>query len=244
MEADEDPLGGNLSCHLRVIGTEHVSLSSPQESCTIQFLETQFSQDSAFKNFRKHLSKSLTSIFNKRIQLGAHGEVSGLIWRLFIDIIGSQVLPYQTLCVSYESTISWCRITDILRAHPKFHNHPRYDHILVDAGQGKYFFAQLLYIFGIFVEKKTHHFALILPFDVPIPHAEKPPIDRDFQFTRVRARPRSSAAFIHVESIVRGVVLIPAHDIEYGDEFLVFDQLDEDLWMRKKSMTLAVSVKL
>jgi hypothetical protein len=40
------------------------------------------------------------------------------------------------------------------------------------------------------------------------------------------------------------VVLTPAHDIEYGDEFLVFDQLDEDLWMRKKSMTLALSVQL
>jgi hypothetical protein len=49
LEVDEDPLGSNLSCGF--IGTKHVSLNSPKQSCTIQFLETQFNQDSAFKDF-------------------------------------------------------------------------------------------------------------------------------------------------------------------------------------------------
>jgi hypothetical protein len=117
--------------------------------------------------------------------LGAHEEVSGLIRNYWVVDIGSQILPYQTLHVSYKSTISWCRMTDILRAHPKFHNHPWYDHILIDAGQGKHFFAQLLYIFGTFVKGKTHHFALVLPYNLPIPCAEQPPINQHFQFTQV-----------------------------------------------------------
>ena len=135
-------------------------------------------------------------------------------------------------------------MTDIVRAHTNFHNHPRYDCILINAGQGKYFFARLLYIFGIFIEGNTHHLALILPFDVPIPRVEQPQIDREFKFTRVRARHRRHASFIHVESIVRGAVLIPAHDVEFDDEFLVFDQLDEDLWMRMKTIKIALSLNL
>jgi hypothetical protein len=135
-------------------------------------------------------------------------------------------------------------MTDILRAHTNFHNHLWYDCILVNAGQGKNFFARLLYIFGIFIKGNTHHLALILPFDVPIPRVEQPQIDREFKFTQVRACHRRHAVFIYVESIVRGAVLIPVHDIEFDDEFLVFDQLDEDLWMRMKTIKMAVSLNL
>lgn len=135
-------------------------------------------------------------------------------------------------------------MTDKLRANPQFHSRPRYDYVLVDAGGGKHFFAQLLYMFGIYVQKQTHHFALILPLDVLIPRSEQPKVDKAFQFTRVRSRPRSNSAFIHVESIVRGAVLIPAHDCAYNDEFLVFDQLDEDFWMRMKSLEFATSINL
>lgn len=135
-------------------------------------------------------------------------------------------------------------MTDIVRAHPSFHNRPRYDCVIINAGDNKYFFARLLYIFGIFVAGATQYIALILPYDAPIARADWPQFDRDLKFTRVRACPRSQASFIHVESIVRGAVLIPAHDVQYGDEYLVFDPLDEDLWQRNQSMQLAVSVPL
>ncbi|KAF8896734.1 hypothetical protein CPB84DRAFT_1681981 [Gymnopilus junonius] len=213
-----------------LIGTEHVSLSSALAPCTVEFIETKLGPgDNAFKDFRKRLGKGLTSIFCTRIDVGLYDEVS----------------PYQALHVSYESVVSWGITTDIVRAHPNFYNSPRYDCVLVDAGQGKHFFARLLYIFGIFVESEVQYLALILPFDVPIPRIEQPRGDQDLQFTRVRGRPRSKATFIHIESIVRGALLIPAHDSqEYGDEFLVFDQLDEDFWMRMKSLQLAVSLNL
>ncbi|KAF8887442.1 hypothetical protein CPB84DRAFT_1816617 [Gymnopilus junonius] len=172
----------------QVVGTEHISLGSVLKSCMIEYLEGQHKKDTAFKDFQKQLSKSLTAIFNARIQLDATDEV----------------IPYQTMNVSYESSVSWDKMTDKVRANPEFHSCPCYDYVLVDVGHGKHFFAQLLHIFGIYV----------------------------------------NSAFIHVESIVRGAVLIPAHDSMYSDEFLVFDQLDEDIWMRMKSLKLAMSINL
>jgi hypothetical protein len=62
-------LPGNL------IGTEHVFLHSALKSCTIKFIEAQFNGDTAFISFQKRLSKSLSSIFNKRINLSEYDEV-------------------------------------------------------------------------------------------------------------------------------------------------------------------------
>ncbi|KAF8895008.1 hypothetical protein CPB84DRAFT_1816018 [Gymnopilus junonius] len=197
----------------QVVGTEHISLGSVLKSCMIEYLEGQHKKDTAFKDFRKRLSKSLTAIFNAQIQLDATDEV----------------IPYQTMNVSYESSVSWDKMTDKVRANPEFHFRPHYDYVLVDAGHGKHFFAQLLHIFGIYVQGQNQHIALILPLDIHIPQSERLRTDKIFHFTR---------------SIVRGAVLIPAHDSMYSDEFLVFDQLDEDIWMRMKSLKLAMSINL
>ena len=58
-----------------LVGTEHVSLHSALKSCTIQFIEAQFNEDAAFIGFQKRLAKSLSSIFNKRVNLGEYDEV-------------------------------------------------------------------------------------------------------------------------------------------------------------------------
>jgi hypothetical protein len=125
-----------------------------------------------------------------------------------------------------------------------FHNHPRFDFVIVDAGDGKSFFAQLLYMFGIFLEDRMCYMALILPLDEAIPRAESVPSDRNFRLTRVRSRRRSDAAFIDINSIVRGALLINSTDGEASDEFIVFDMLDEDMWWRMKSIRLTSKVRL
>ena len=40
--------------------------------------------------------------------------------------------------------------TNLLRVNSNFHNRPRYDFVLIDAGAGTHFVAQLLYVFGVF----------------------------------------------------------------------------------------------
>lgn len=74
VEDDQDDLNppGNL------VGTEHVSLHSALKSCTIKFIEAQFNEDTAFIGFRKRLAKSLSSIFNKQINLGEYDEVCSI----------------------------------------------------------------------------------------------------------------------------------------------------------------------
>ena len=89
-----------------------------------------------------------------------------------------------------------------------------------------------------------HYMALILPLDEAIPRAESVPSDRDLRFTRVRSRRRSDAAFININSIIRGALLISSNDGEASDEFIVFDTLDEDMWWRMKSIKLTSKVGL
>ncbi|KAJ3509094.1 hypothetical protein NLJ89_g5404 [Agrocybe chaxingu] len=248
LEGSSEESANKVATKTRV-GSEHISLRSVQPSICLFKIEEEHSEDLAFKDFRKKLSKYFTSQYNKQIRLTQYAEIC----------------PYQLLEVNYESKIDWRTKTDLLHANPNFHNRPRYDFILVDAGPAKstnnsgsipsqdlpdtvpeheYFFAQLLYIFEIQEAGKAHHMALILPFDEPIPIQERPQADDDFHFTRLRHRHRAKSAFIDVETIVRGAVLIPARDIQYDDEYLVFNVLDEDIWMRMRTIQLASSVAL
>ena len=66
----------------------------------------------------------------------------------------------------------WKWTADYLRCNSKFHDHPRYDFVLVQTTD-KPIFAQLLYMFSCTVEGKSHHFALILPLDPPTGNVTK-----------------------------------------------------------------------
>jgi len=71
--------------HQNVIGTDHVSLGSPQAARTLQYVETEFfgmGNKRAFKDFRKELSKALSMICNKLVRLKATDEVSFLYVQL------------------------------------------------------------------------------------------------------------------------------------------------------------------
>ena len=150
--------------------------------------------------------------------------------------------------MKYESKITWKEESNILCVNPSFHNKARYDYALlqIDAKQGTFIFAQLLHIFSITVNATTYYMALILPIDEPIPlshinHSR----DLKLKQRRLRARHRSKAAFINIELIVRGALLSPAFkEGEQYDEYLVIDVIDEDMWWRMKSVTLANKVKL
>jgi len=80
--------------------------------------------------------------------------------------------------------------------------------------------------------------ALIIPMDERILQQEHVALDETFRFSRVRAWHVSASAFIDVESIVRGAVLVKANDMENHDEYISFDVIDEDMWWRMKSVKL------
>lgn len=139
--------------------------------------------------------------------------------------------------------IDWKLTTDLLRANPDFHRRPRYDYVMIQASDTEVMFAQILYIFGVTVNNTEMHVALVLPFD-ETPDRHHRERDEALHFTRVQARHRSKATFIHVESIVRGAVLVKDFEAEHGDEYIVMDVLDADLWWRMKSVSIARHVKI
>jgi hypothetical protein len=147
------------------------------------------------------------------------------------------------LKVNYESTVDWCLARDLLRANPSFHNKLRYDCIIIKVDEGKYIFARLLYIFGYTIDTKDYLTALIQPMDLP-PSSHHRTRNRDLRFTHVRARQRSLSVFISVESIVRGALLVEDFGAEYGDEYLVIDVVDSDMWLWLKTLALVQRVNL
>jgi hypothetical protein len=139
--------------------------------------------------------------------------------------------------------IDWRLTTDLLRANPDFHHRPRYDYVIIQASNTEVIFAQILYIFGITLNNTETHVALVLPFD-ETPDRQHRQRDEALHFTRVQARHRSKATFIHVESIVRGAVLVKDFEAEDGDEYIIMDMLDADLWWRMKSISIARHVRM
>ena len=91
--------------------------------------------------------------------------------------------------VEFESLDTWSPLVDFLRCNPEFHGHPRYDGVILDAGDGRVRFGQLLAIFACAVSQDcAEPIALVWPMDTPVgPRLQK---DEDLLFHRLRARPR------------------------------------------------------
>ncbi|EDQ99267.1 uncharacterized protein LACBIDRAFT_335192 [Laccaria bicolor S238N-H82] len=210
-----------------IIGSKHVSLGSPTSKITLKDMEQRGAQDFAFQDFRKKLSKFFSKYFGHQIQLHEDENIHSIF----------QIFPYQYLRVNYESTVDWSLTTDLLRVNPKFHNKERYDYVVVKIDSKKFIFAQLLCIFSCEVKSTKYFLALILPLDLP-PSLTNRGRDRELRFTRLRSRPRLSSCFISVESIVRGALISKDYGAEYGDEYLVVDVVDFDLWLRLKTLPL------
>jgi hypothetical protein len=151
-----------------------------------------------------------------------------------------QIRKYRFLKVSYESKVNWELESDYLRCSPLFHNHPRYDCVVVKVSGGlgqppKFIFAQLCFIFQCNVGTAKYHMALIQSYDA-LPGTTYRRRDNALRFHRVRSNPRGFSEFISVESIIRGALLVQAYGS--AEEFLVVDVVDGDMWLRMKEMKL------
>lgn len=81
-----------------------------------------------------------------------------------------------------------------------------------------------------------YHMALVLPFDVPRAALNRGR-DRDLRLTRVHPRARSASIFVDTNSIIRGALLAEDGSSNEGERFVV-DFVDQDMWMRLKTIKL------
>ncbi|KAG1808131.1 hypothetical protein EV424DRAFT_1574699 [Suillus variegatus] len=86
-------------------------------------------------------------------------------------------------------------------------------------------FGKLMLIFTCTVGDVQYPVTLVLPYDRP---------DKDFQFWRVKRKPRASAEFFSVHSIVRGCMIV--EDVSRPDEFLIVDTIDTDMFLRMQDI--------
>ncbi|KAK0216356.1 hypothetical protein IW262DRAFT_1277145 [Armillaria fumosa] len=97
------------------------------------------------------------------------------------------------------SVVDWCFTTDILQCSPNFHNHPRYDFVLLKTNQGP-MFAQLVLVFECVVHGTTYPLMLVRPFSEAVgPITQK---DRDLGFYRVRTEMKSNPLIVSIYSVI------------------------------------------
>ncbi|KAG1896768.1 uncharacterized protein F5891DRAFT_1130156 [Suillus fuscotomentosus] len=113
--------------------------------------------------------------------------------------------------INYESLVDWHVSADYLRCSSMFHGLPQYDFVILQT-EASVIFAQLLMVFTCMVGDE----------------------DKDFDFWRVKAKPRVSVEFFSVQSIIRGCVLV--EDSSRPNEALVVDTLDTDMFLRIKEI--------
>ncbi|KAJ7877138.1 hypothetical protein B0H13DRAFT_2235919 [Mycena leptocephala] len=202
----------------------NIDIGSKLKPVSFAKLEQDMSHDTAFQRFRVKFGVFITQFLTAHEYNLPNGKP------LRFDDTDT-ISPFQFLKVHYESMSDWKWTADYLRCNPKFHDHPRYDFVLVQTTD-KPIFAQLLYMFSCTVEGKSHHFALILPLDAPTGNVKKK--DKLLRFRRVRAQARKNSEFISLHSIIRGAVLVA--DSDRASDFLVFDVLDGDTSLRLKSL--------
>ena len=122
-------------------------------------------------------------------------------------------------------------MTDHLRCNPAFFGKPHFDAALIQHTPDKMAFVRLLFMFTCQISTfGTFKFALVQPYTLIRPGRR---LDRDFQLTRVKALPSTSSMFIPLDSIIRGVVLVPSDN---DKEYFVVDHLDSDMFLRMKAL--------
>ncbi|KAK0475755.1 hypothetical protein IW261DRAFT_1422042 [Armillaria novae-zelandiae] len=118
-----------------------------------------------------------------------------------------------------------------------FYNHPRYDCVIVEGLEG-HFFAETIMLFSCTIGGESFPLALVHPFNEPV-GASNAKLDKDLGFYRVWARQRKNSTFVSIYNIIRGALLVEDYGFKSADgmkEYLVVDCVDDDLFLRMKSL--------
>lgn len=156
------------------------------------------------------------------------------------------------LTIQYVSVVDWRCCSDIIRANPSFYGAPRFDHALIKVASNdarvqaeeidEGIFCRLLGFFEFTYNDIIYKTALALPLDAaPAAGPTRRSRDRDLRLIRLQPRARSAAVLIDVNTIIRGGLL--AEDYESNsEERIVVPFIDQDMWLRLKSLSLKRNV--
>lgn len=141
---------------------------------------------------------------------------------------------HRFIKASYESLVDWRTHVDLLRCNPSFRNSTRHDCVLVNSLPRNYF-ARLLFVFTHTIDSAGQSIdiplALVLPFKELEPSCAA---DVELRLLRLKAKHRKEAIIIPAKSIIRGALILPAAGGK--SEWLVFDVLDTDMFLRMQLM--------
>ena len=135
--------------------------------------------------------------------------------------------------MKYESKVDWHTKTDYLRCNPKFSGRPRYDFVLANRQQ-EAIFAQLVFVFTCRVNGREYRLALIQPLEKKSRPSTRN-VDKNLSISRWHIRARSRCEVVPLDCIVRGAVLVA--DTKFAGDYFVIDTLDEDMFLRVKTMS-------
>lgn len=105
-------------------------------------------------------------------------------------------------------------------------------------------FIQILYIFQLLYDGVHYHLALAIPYDAPLQEPrQNSEHDVELQLTQVRPRARGLSMFIDTNVITHGALL--ASDLSLrAAECLVVNFVDQDMWMRLKTVELITGAQI
>lgn len=128
----------------------------------------------------------------------------------------------------------WQCHKDYLHCNLLFYNHPHYDCVMVNTADGA-IFAQLVFIFIIFIHDTPYPIALVQAFDQQIGlDAFTRKKDSDLGLWRVQQCKKTNIEFIFARSIICGALIFPACDIE--QDSVVCDVVDSDMMLRVEQL--------
>ncbi|KAH6895078.1 hypothetical protein BKA70DRAFT_1570479 [Coprinopsis sp. MPI-PUGE-AT-0042] len=157
--------------------------------------------------------------------------------------VDTEVTLYRYIKVNYVSKEDSTLATDFLRMNRNFHSKERYDSCLLNVDDTRVVFGQMVAVLGVMVSNKEHLLAVVLPYDEKLSEQGDLALqrlrkqrDKDLRFHRLRARNMKKSTVVFAASILRGALLVSDYSCPHGDEYLVVDVVDQDMWLRMKTM--------
>ena len=214
----------------------HIYLGAPQKPSEIDVFKNshpQFKHKKLLEIFKAELPPlNIPVPHNLNEQITTQTKVlliiSAQLWSL--TIIFKKIMEFHFIKAQYESKVTWKTDTDYIRCSPMYHNHPRYDCVLLNTINGPVF-AQLVLVFMITVDGKDYPIALVQAYEQPRSvSASLRKKDKDLGFLCLQQRKENQMEFVWAQSIIRGAVIVPAYDDK--NHSIVFDILDADMTLR------------